>query len=61
MTFSKKSILVAGTVANKVPKVRITDTKIYVLVLTLSNQDNIKQLKQLKPGFKKASNWNKFY
>ena len=33
---SKKSILVAGTAANQVPKIRITDRKLYVLVVYLS-------------------------
>ena len=52
---SKKSILAAGTVANQVPKFTITDTKLYVPVVTLSTQDNIKLLKQLESGFKKVN------
>ena len=38
----------------------ITDTKLYVLVVTLSTQDNTKLLQQLKSCFKKAINWNKY-
>ena len=38
----------------------ITDTKFYVVVITLSAQDNTKLLKQLKPVFKRAINWNKY-
>ena len=43
----KKSILAAGTAANQVPKIIITCTKLYVFVVTLAIQDNIKLLKQL--------------
>ena len=34
-------------------KFKITDTKLYVPVVTLSNKNNIKRLKQLKTRFKK--------
>ena len=36
LTHSKKGILAAGTVANQVPKFKITSTKLYVPVVTLS-------------------------
>ena len=39
---------------------KITDTKLYVPVVTLSTQDNAKLLQQLKSGFKRTINWNKF-
>ena len=38
----------------------ITDTKLYVPVVTLSTQDNAKLLQQLKSGFKRVVNWNKY-
>ena len=38
----------------------ITDTKLYVPVVTLSSQDNAKLLQQLKSGFKITINWNKY-
>ena len=38
----------------------ITDTKLYVLVVTLSTQENTKFLQQLKSGFKRVINWNKY-
>ena len=38
----------------------ITDTKLYVPVVTLSTQDNAKLLEQLKSGFKRKINWNKY-
>ena len=34
----------------------ITDTKLYVPVVTLSTQDNAKLLQQLKSGFKRTIN-----
>ena len=38
----------------------ITDTKLHVPVVTLSTQDNAKVLEQLKSGFKRTINWNKY-
>ena len=38
----------------------ITDTKLYVPVVTLSIQDNAKLLQQLKSGFKRVVNWNEY-
>ena len=43
-------------------KFAITETKLYVTVVTLSTQDNAKYLKQLQleSGFKRTINWNKY-
>ena len=38
----------------------ITNTKLYVPVVTLSIQENAKLLQQLKSGFKRVINWNKY-
>ena len=38
----------------------ITDTKLYVPVVTLSTHENTKFLQQLKSGFKRVINWNKY-
>ena len=38
----------------------ITDTKLYVPVVTLSTKENAKLLQQLKSGFKRVINWNKY-
>ena len=38
----------------------MNDTKLYVPVVTLSTQDNAKLLQQLKSGFKRTINWNKY-
>ena len=60
LKWSKDCILVAGTAANQEPKFEITDTKLYVPVITLSVQDNEKLLKQLEFGFKRTINGNKY-
>ena len=39
----------------------VTDTKLYVPVVTLSTEDNAKLLQQLKSGFKRTINWNKYH
>ena len=41
-------------------KLKIIETKLYVLVVTLSTQDNAKLLQQLKSGFERTINWNKY-
>ena len=46
--------------ANGKRKFKMTDTKLYVPVVTLSNQDNAKLLQQLKSGFRRTINWNKY-
>ena len=39
---------------------KIKDTKLYVPVVTLSNENDTKILEQLKSGFKKTIKWNKY-
>ena len=39
---------------------QITDTKLYVSVVTLSKENDIKLLEQLKLGFKRTIKWNKY-
>ena len=41
-------------------KFAITETKLYVPVVTFSTKDFEKLLQQLKSGFKKTINWNKY-
>ena len=38
----------------------ITETKLYVVVVTLSTQNNAKLLQHLKSGFRRTINWNKY-
>ena len=39
---------------------QITDTKLYVPVVTSSSENNKKLLEQLKSGFKRTVSWNKY-
>ena len=39
---------------------QITDTKLFVPVVTLSKENDIKLLEKLKYGFKKTIKWNKY-
>ena len=51
------------TLANHPPnklKLEITDTKLYVLVITFSKENDIKILEQLETGFKRTIKWNKY-
>ena len=48
------------TVSNGAGTFAITDTKLYVPVVTFSTQENSKFLQQLKSGFKRVINWNKY-
>ena len=57
LTWSKDCVITNSTGARKV---EITDTRLYVPVVTLSSQDNAKLLQQLKSGFKRTSSWNKY-
>ena len=41
-------------------KLARTNTKLYVPIVTLSTEDNIKLLKQLESGFKRTIIWNKY-
>ena len=41
-------------------KFAITETKLYLPIVTLSTKDNEKLLQQLKSGFEKIISWNKY-
>ena len=55
-----KSCYIYRDVANEVPTFTITETNLYIPVVTLSTQDNAKLLRQLKWGFKRTKSWNKY-
>ena len=59
LTWSKSCFLVAVTAANQEPTFMITGIKLFVLVVTLSTQGNVKLLRQLESGFKSTINMNK--
>ena len=48
------------TVANQGASFSITDTKAYLRRVTLSTQDNVKVLDQLKLVLKRIFNWSKY-
>ena len=50
-TWSKSCAMIYTNVANQNPTFGITETKLYVLIVTLSTQDNTKLLPQLKSDF----------
>ena len=59
-TWSTNCVMVYANNANRHSAYAITETKIYVPVVTLSTQDNSKLLQQLKSGFKRIISWNKY-
>ena len=60
LTWTSRCVLIATAVQNQTATFEITDTKLYVPVVTLSTQENTKPLQQLKSGFKRVINWNKY-
>ena len=60
---SMERIVITNTLRDTSPKnatFQITDTKLYVPVVTLSNEDDNKFSGQLKSGFKRTIKWNKY-
>ena len=57
LTWSSTCVIFSATGETKF---KIIDAKLYVPVVTLSTQDNAKLLQQLKSGFKRTINWNKY-
>ena len=63
LTWSKNCVLADMTTANNPPiglEFQITDTKLYVPVVTLSKENDKKLLEQLISGFKRIVKWNKY-
>ena len=57
LTWSSTCVITNSTGAGTF---EITDTELYVPVVTLSTKENSKLLQQLKSGFKRVINWNKY-
>ena len=49
-----------AVVAPSDAKFKITDTKLFVPIVTVSKENDTKLLEQLKTGFKKTIKWNKY-
>ena len=60
LTWSADFVIIYTDVANQIPTFTVTETNLYVPVVTLSTQDNAKLLSQLKWGFKRTISWNKY-
>ena len=60
LTWPANCVIIYTDIDNQVPAFTITETDLYVPVVTLSTQDNVKLLPQLKLGFKRTTSWNKY-
>ena len=61
LNWPENRIIVATNVAAQSTTFSITDTKLYVPLVTLSTQDNPKLFEQLRSGFERTINWNKYH
>ena len=60
LTWSADCVIIYTDVANQISTFTITETNLYVPVVTLSTQDNGELLPQLKSGFKRSVSWSKY-
>ena len=60
LTWFITCFIIDNPIAGQERTFTIIDTNLYVPVITLSIQDNAKLLQQLKSGFKRTINWNKY-
>ena len=58
LTWSEKCV--SSNDANQTATLAVTDKKLCVPMVTLSTKDNAKLLQQLKSGFKRVINWNRY-
>ena len=55
LTWSRNCVVISSENLNQIPTFTITETNLYVPVVTLSTQYNAKLLPQLKSGFKRIN------
>ena len=60
LTWSANCFIIANAIDSQVTAFAITEAKLFVPVVTLSTQDNVKLLDQLNSSFKIKINWNKY-
>ena len=60
LTWSRNSVIISTNVADQIPTFTITETNLYVPVITLSTQDNSKLVPQFKNAFKRTICWNAY-
>ena len=58
LTWSTNCVIIFTNVNNQVPTFTMTETNLYVPVVTLSTEGNKKLLPQLESGFKRKISWN---
>ena len=61
LDWSANCVIIYTNVDNQFPTFTITESNLYVPVITLSTEDNVKLLPQLKSGFKRTISWNNKY
>ena len=61
LTWSAGCVIIYTNVDNQVPTLTITETNLYVPVVTSSTQDNAKLLPQFESRFKRTIGWNKYF
>ena len=60
LTWSTNCVIIYTDVADQGFTFKITETNLFVPLVTLSTQDNSRLLPQLKSGFKRTISWNKY-
>ena len=60
LNWSEYCVMVATNQAAQAITFSITDSILYVPIVTLSSQDNAELFEKLKSGFKRTNNWNKY-
>ena len=60
LTRSAGVVIISTDFADQVPSFTVTETNLYVPVVTLSTQGNAKLLPLLKLGFKRTISWNEY-
>ena len=59
LTWSVNYVKPSNTTANQAT-FAITDTRLYIPIVTLTTNDNTKPLQPLKSSFERTINWNKY-
>ena len=60
LTWSNRCFIIDNLIAGQEKTFAITNTKLNVPAVTLSIQDNAKLFEQLKSGFRRTVNWNRY-
>ena len=60
LTWSENCVIISTNIADQNTTFTITETNLYLPVVTLSTQDNAKLLPQLTSVFERTISWNKY-